>query len=292
MKKNTLIGLVVLLALAAGIAIISGVKAPANNPSNNNPQSKAFDGRNSTFTIDGKSVTLVNGVSEVSIPNSSAKITTNYFGNEAKGDLNGDGREDIAFLVTQNTGGSGTFYYAVVALANADGSYKTTNAFLIGDRIAPQTMQIHSDSKQLDVNYAERKPEEPMTVRPSVGVTKVLKVSADGALVGVEKQDNILKVGFKDKQSALGVSIETKEIVGDSRCPVGAQCIQAGTVAVDTIVTVGSVSKEQIFRLGGKVSFPGADISFIDVLPAAAAGKILRASDYKFFFRIDKTSAK
>jgi hypothetical protein len=30
---------------------------------------------------------------------------------EAKGDLNGDGQEDIAFLLTSDRGGSGTFYY-------------------------------------------------------------------------------------------------------------------------------------------------------------------------------------
>ncbi len=154
----------------------------------NKPQAEnqTFDGRNSTFTIDSKSVTLINGVSETPIPNSSAKITTNYFGNEAIGDLNGDGLEDKAFLITQNSGGSGTFFYVVVALKTNSG-YKTTNAFFIGDRIAPQSTEIHSDSMELHVNYADRKPGEPMTARASEGKVLLLKVTPAGVLEGLMK---------------------------------------------------------------------------------------------------------
>jgi len=45
-----------------------------------------------------------------------------YFGNEATGDLNGDGQADKAFLVTQDPGGSGTFYYVIAALKTAAGA--------------------------------------------------------------------------------------------------------------------------------------------------------------------------
>jgi hypothetical protein len=146
-----------------------------------------FDGKNSTFTVDDLPVTLVNGISEVSAaPGSASKITTKYFGNEAIGDLNGDGLPDTAFLITQDSGGSGTFFYVVVALKTSTG-YKTTNAFLIGDRIAPQTTEINSNSKELYVNYADRKPGEPMTAEPSVGTTLYLKVTPDGILEKVTK---------------------------------------------------------------------------------------------------------
>lgn len=152
-----------------------------------------FDPRQATYSIEGISVTLRDGLSERAIPNSSSKIITRYFGNGAIGDINGDGRNDIAFLITQQTGGSGLFYYAVVAL-NAStgtsvvasdgtivGTYRVTNAVLIGDRIAPQPMEVR-DGKLL-VNYAERKPDEPMTAPPSVGVTKILDVNSQGVLL-------------------------------------------------------------------------------------------------------------
>ncbi|MDP2328133.1 MAG: hypothetical protein Q8M79_08610 [Dehalococcoidia bacterium] len=133
-----------------------------------------------SYEIEGQVVTLVGGVAEVeAAPGSALKITTRVFGNEAMGDLNGDGKEDIAFLLTQDGGGSGTFFYAVVALKTADG-YTGTNAVLIGDRIAPQTTEIHGT--ELIVNYADRAPGEPMTTPPSIGVSKYLKV-VDGKLV-------------------------------------------------------------------------------------------------------------
>src|SRR3954465_2344053 len=38
---------------------------------------------------------------------------TRYFGKELKADLNDDGREDFVFVLTQQRGGSGTFFYVV-----------------------------------------------------------------------------------------------------------------------------------------------------------------------------------
>jgi len=102
-----------------------------------------------------------------------------YFGNEAEGDLNGDSQPDKAFLLTQSPGGSGTFFYVQAALKTVDG-YRATNVILLGDRIAPQTTEIRDG--RLLVNYADRNPGEPMTASPSLGVTKYLKIGADGKL--------------------------------------------------------------------------------------------------------------
>ena len=112
-----------------------------------------------------------------------ATTSYKYFGNEAVGDLNGDGLPDTAFLVTEDYGGSGTFYYVVVALETLNG-YQGTNGVLLGDRIAPQTTEINNG--ELIVNYADRKPSEPMTSEPSVGVSKYLKVQGT-TLVEVTK---------------------------------------------------------------------------------------------------------
>ncbi len=132
------------------------------------------DPKNTTYKIDGQEITLHNGNSEISQPNSNGKIITNYFGNEATGDLNNDGIEDTAFLLTQNSGGSGTFYYVVAAIQNKDGNYLGTDAVFIGDRISPQTTEIR-DGK-LIVNYADRLAQEPMTTPPSMGKSLWLKL--------------------------------------------------------------------------------------------------------------------
>ncbi len=101
-------------------------------------------------------------------------VDLDYFGNEARGDLNGDGREDVAFLIAKNFGGTGTFFYTLVALKTADG-YAGTNAVMLGDRIAPQTTQIKDGV--LIVNYTDRGPGEPMVADPSVGKSKYMKVN-------------------------------------------------------------------------------------------------------------------
>lgn len=141
--------------------------------------------RNATYMIDGRAVTLVNGTAEEeTISGAATKTITRYFGNEAYGDVNGDDVSDIAFLLSQDLGGSGTFYYVVAAL-KIGGGYKGTNAVLLGDRVAPQPTEIRDGV--IIVNYAERAPGEPMTARPSVGVSKYLRV-VDDRLVEVQKR--------------------------------------------------------------------------------------------------------
>lgn len=149
-------------------------------------ETTSFNGKNATFVIEGTEVTLTDGISEIETPESSTAIVTEYFGNTAEGDLTGDSKADVAFLVTQDPGGSGFFYYVVVAIKTETG-YKTTNAFYVGDRIAPQSTEIHSDSRELHVNYADRRDDEPMTALPSQGKVLLLKVTPDGVLEGLMK---------------------------------------------------------------------------------------------------------
>lgn len=181
--------IILLLTIVAGGAYYIGRHSGSreNAQAGQGVMVSAFDPQNSSFVIDGEVVTLVNGVAErEAAPGSASKIVTRYFGNTATGDLTGDGKDDIAFLVSQNTGGTGEFYYVVVAVQTNTG-YTTTNAFFVGDRIAPQSTEIHSDSRELHVNYAERKLGEPMTAQPSQGAVLLLKVTPDNNLEGLMK---------------------------------------------------------------------------------------------------------
>lgn len=144
----------------------------------------AQDAQGASYKIEGREISLVNGIAELPVEGSSATSTTRYFGNEAVGDLNGDGKEDVALILTQSSGGSGTFYYVAVAL-RTDTGYRGTNALLLGDRIAPQTTEIKD--AVVVANYAIRAEGDPMTTKPSIGVSLYAKIM-NGVLVQTSAQ--------------------------------------------------------------------------------------------------------
>jgi len=122
---------------------------------------------NAEYVIDGQPVTLVDGMSEAQlVPEAASRVVTRYFGNELRHDLDGDGDEDLVFLLTRETGGSGVYYYVVAALATPGGPVGS-HGLLLGDRIAPQSIDAGSQGT-VTVNYAERANGDSFTVPPSV----------------------------------------------------------------------------------------------------------------------------
>jgi hypothetical protein len=175
-KLYILGGLVIVIACAIVGGYFFGTSHPAT-PVAIAPQSasRTLDPLNTTYIIDGIPVTLVDGKSAQSAaPGSAETITTQLFGAPVLGDVNGDGVNDAAVILVQTGAGSGTFYYAAVAVATSTGTVGT-NAVLLGDRIAPDTTQIANGI--VTVNYADRKPTDPMSTPPSVGVSKYLVVA-------------------------------------------------------------------------------------------------------------------
>jgi heat shock protein HslJ len=122
------------------------------------------------YVIDGQRVMLVEGVSDVQlVPGAATRVVTRYFGNELRHDLGGDGVEDVTFFLTRETGGSGVCFYVVAALATPDGAVGS-HGLLLGDRIAPQSIQPGPPGRVI-VNFAERAPGESFAVPPSTGKT-------------------------------------------------------------------------------------------------------------------------
>lgn len=152
----------------------------------------AADPKNAEYVIEGERIRLANGVAEAEgAPGSSSKIVTRYFGNELMTDLDGDGRDDAAFILTQERGGSGTFYYAVAARNTREG-YVGSDGYLLGDRIAPQSTNVSPNPRHKHVvvfNYADRLPGEPMTARPSVGKSVYLKLNPASMQWGIVEPD-------------------------------------------------------------------------------------------------------
>ena len=72
-------------------------------------------------------------------------------------------------IIAKEPGGSGTFYY--VAVAELDrGAYTGSAGVLLGDRIDPQRVTFADGV--VTVDYAERRPGEPMSAQPSITTSK------------------------------------------------------------------------------------------------------------------------
>lgn len=204
MKKLLLTFLIVVIIL---IGWYASKKSPTSNLDKIPDETSESDPRNTTYIIDGKAVTLIDGSArESAAPGSASTIITKYFGNELKTDLNNDNREDVVSIITQETGGSGNFFYVVAAL-NTEAGWIGSHATLLGDRIAPQTTILSQkpDHKNvIVVNYADRRPDEPMSTPPSQGKSLYLKLDPESLQFGEvdanfsgEADPNIMSLNMK-----------------------------------------------------------------------------------------------
>lgn len=167
MNNKTILVAVLLMVLIVGVYLFYGGKGTTG-------MAYKIDPLNASYIIENQPIQLAGGILSVeAAPGSASQMTTRIFGQPAAGDLNGDGKTDAAVILEQNAGGSGTFYYVAAAI-NTGNATQGTNAILIGDRIAPQTLEISGG--KIIFNYADRLLGEPMTTQPSVGVSKYFTV--------------------------------------------------------------------------------------------------------------------
>ena len=125
------------------------------------------DPLNMSYTVENDVFVLTNGSGKATSSVDSSLIPSiMMFGTPTYSDQDGDGDIDAAVLLVKQSGGTGSFYYAALAINEGD-KYVSTNALLLGDRIAPQTIEVHNGKAVF--NFADRKEDEPMATPPSEG---------------------------------------------------------------------------------------------------------------------------
>jgi hypothetical protein len=88
--------------------------------------------------------------------------------------------------------------------------------------------------------------------------------------------------------TGLNITINPREIVSDSRCPEGVQCIWAGTVEVKTVLSSQVGQGEHVLKLGEPQVFGDFSITLTEVTPAPKEGKKIPVSSYRFVFEVKK----
>jgi heat shock protein HslJ len=254
-------------ALIATVAFVSALLAACERDAGQGatPSSGAatrVDHRNIEYTIGGRPVLLVDGVAEEpAAPGSAARIVTRYFGNEVRGDLNGDGREDVVFLLTQESGGSGTFYYAAAALDSPQGLVGSQAVFL-GDRIAPQTTELRADGV-IVVNLADRAPGESFATPPSIGKSIWLKLDPATLEIGELVQD------FEGEADPDVMQLDMKTWVWIRAVDGGNEIVPRQTEAFTLTFEGGTFSATtDCNRVRGGYTTQGQELTFADNMAA------------------------
>lgn len=202
MKKNIILALIIIFSVIVVFLVVK-----------NKSTDEVFinDHKNIEYVIDGNKIKLVNGSNtSVLVPETSVELVTTYFGNELKTDLNADGREDIVFIVTQNGGGTGTFFYVLAAL-NTDKGYIGSDGYFLGDRIAPQNINNSSLPKHKNVivvNYADRDASDAMTDAPHVGKSVYLKLDQKTMQWGIVANDSVVDNSNKTINMTKTIKLE------------------------------------------------------------------------------------
>lgn len=171
--KYALLSVACLLLAACGSS--SEVTTNENKIEQNQASAQAAqDPANAGYYIDGVLYTLINGELEQPIEESSEVNKFKLLDFKATGDLNKDGLDDIAVVITNDAGGSGTFYYLAIFTS---GNPVIENTYNIGDRIKVEDLKF-ADNK-FQVTYLDRDPEADMASEPSIEITTIAEMDEE-----------------------------------------------------------------------------------------------------------------
>jgi len=95
-----------------------------------------------------------------------------------------------------------------------------------------------------------------------------------------------VKTTMGQAMTGLNVTITPFEIISDSRCAEGVQCIWAGTVQLKAKIKSAMGESTMTFELGKPVTTEAEEITLTDVSPGKVAGQEIPVSSYRFTFEI------
>lgn len=102
-----------------------------------------------------------NGTLVAAVYRSRASEPNQYFGSlESRGDLNSDGREDIAFIASREDQERGSLFYVMASLAT-DAGHTGTNMVFMGDKVKPVSMVVSNN--KIIVTYSDLKDKKAST---------------------------------------------------------------------------------------------------------------------------------
>jgi uncharacterized RDD family membrane protein YckC len=195
------LGLATLSFLVANGVWSVGTSADSNSRTDG---TFAKDAASETYHLDGRTVTLTNGIFQEpydawlsrprnpydppteravylpSEPMAPGKVATvRLTDKHLVGAVSSEGMPGEAVVFTFTAGGESTYYYVTLRRTNGEWHGATTLSILLGDRISVEAIRI--EGGKLIVDTLDRRPGESLTTAPSLQVTRVF-IDAGGRL--------------------------------------------------------------------------------------------------------------
>ena len=235
-------------------------------PAPSTADAPACDPLDASYILGGRVVRLERGSAEtLPVTGSTARERTWVVGEPVSGDLDGDGDEDSAMILAQDSGGSGTFYY-VVAAREQRGACLGSHGVLLGDRIRIEGISVVHGL--VIVRSLRRGAGEPMASIPTIATTAVLRIE-QGKLAAL----GTLEAGEQLLAGRVTIGHEVRSFVpcGQNR----AHWIVGNSAALDEILAgyreaaVNAKPYASLFMVGaGRVTAPPVEGFGVDYADA------------------------
>jgi hypothetical protein len=105
--------------------------------------------------------------------------------------------------------------------------------------------------------------------------------------VTAENGELTLFMGQTGVASAL--TLVPHELLEDSRCPEGVQCVWAGRVRLAVALAGTWGATDHVFTMGQSITSGGGEtVTFVEVTPAKVASSSVPVADYRFTFKVSQ----
>ena len=117
-------------------------------------------------------------------------------------------------------------------------------------------------------------------------VSALIGLLVAGCAAPLSPGDGVARAGLNERVYVDGLYVTPLEVIEDSRCPVGVQCVSAGRTRLMVRIDLGA--RSETAELGSDMPLQVADgtLSLVDVQPALRPGEQPgRDNPYRFGLR-------
>ena len=126
---------------------------------------------------------------------------------------------------------------------------------------------------------------QPLTLSPTPTSKQITATSTpDG---GIKSAPTTAVLALGERKQIGTIFITPLEIVEESRCPIDAICIQAGTIRIKARIESGSGTGVTEFKIGVPITTEAETITLVEAQPSPKASDPAPHSAYRFTFTVE-----